>query len=601
MKKINKTIHKHANKIAFFFLGFMFLVMVGSMYNDTAIRDEMPHIVAGYSYLTQFDYRLNPEHPPLVKQLSAFPLLFMDINFPDQDPAWKNEVNDQWELGNTFLYKSGNDADKMIFWGRIPIVILTLLAAWIIFLWTARIFSSKIAGLLSMALFVFSPNIIAHGRFITTDMGVAAFSVFALYSWWSFLKNPNKKNFIIAALLQAALHLAKFSSPLFMPVLLLMTIFSIIFDKKDWNLKKRIKIFLGGFVFATLIAGLIIGAWYQIFMFKMPLEVQQDLIQASIADDHFNNAGLATKLTELSRISFLRPFVQYMLGFFMVAAHASYGHTTYFLGEVGQNWPHYYFVAYLLKEPIASQIILYLAIILSIASIVKFLKLNKNNSKRKGLILEFLKKYNILVAFACLIGGFFFIGMRAKLQLGIRYIVPIFPYLYILISAITVLGVKYLFKEQLKQKTKKFFIVAFFVFLFFWLFVINILTFPAYLAYFNEYIGGSAQGWRYMIDSNLDWGQDLKRLKFFMKENNIKSIKVDYFGGGDLDYYLGKDNYTLWGYDKGPTKGWIAISVNAIQWNSANKGDKMSYHWLTDNYEPVKKIGNSIFVYHIKE
>ena len=76
----------------------------------------------------------------------------------------------------------------------------------------------------------------------------------------------------------------------------------------------------------------------------------------------------------------------------------------------------------------------------------------------------------------------------------------------------------------------------------------------------------------------------------------MQDIKIDYFGGGDLDYYFGQGNYELWGFDREPTTGWLAISVNAIQWNSANDEEKQSYHWLTDKYEPVEKIGYSIFV-----
>ncbi|MBU2025359.1 glycosyltransferase family 39 protein, partial [Patescibacteria group bacterium] len=345
--------------LALVILGVMFFLAVGSMREDSAIRDEMPHIVAGYSYITQADYRLNPEHPPLVKQLSALPLLFMKINFPKEDAGWKYNVNDQWSLGDTFLYKSGNDADKMLFWARIPIVILMLLAGFVVYLWASEIFKNKLAGFLALLLYAFSPNIIAHGRFITTDMGVTAFSVFALYSWWKFLKEPGWSKFLIAALLQGCLHLAKFSIPILLPIIGIMTIFAIFSYSKQWGAKKRWAIYLASVMSATIIAFLLVGVWYKIFMREMPLDVQQRLIAESIWDDQFGNAGLATKLINLSNIEALRPYVQYALGFFMVAAHASYGHSTYFMGDVGQNWPEYYFIAYLLKEPLASQIILY--------------------------------------------------------------------------------------------------------------------------------------------------------------------------------------------------------------------------------------------------
>lgn len=589
-----ERVKKYADHIAAGLLGLMFLLAIGSMWNDSAIRDEMPHIVAGYSYLTMHDYRINPEHPPLIKQLCATPLLFLDVNFPVYYKAWKDNVNDQWDLGDTFLYKSGNDADKMLFWGRIPVVILMILTGLVIYRWSGELFSSKIAGLISLILFALSPNIIAHGRFITTDMGITAFSVFALYSWWKFLKKPTWKTFGIASILQALMHLAKFSSPIFLPIIGIMSLVALFSAKPEWTFWKRLRIFVGGTVLATIIAFAIVGTWYQFTMYKMPLDVQQRLIAESISDDRFRNLGLATKLTAMSNTPILRPYAQYLLGFFMVAAHATYGHSTYFMGEVGQNWPEYYFIAYLLKEPIASQLFLLLSIIG--AGVFTFLFFR--NGEKKQYIARWFKSYGVIIPFLIIISIVMYMGMTAKLQLGIRYVIAIFPYLYIIIGGL----IAFLWKKTQASQNKIWYNgFSLLVYLLAgWLLLANLLSYPHYLSYFNEYIGGGKNGWKYLIDSNLDWGQDLRRLKTYIDKNNITDIKVDYFGGGNLDYYLGSGNYSTWGFDRGPTTGWLAVSADAIQWNSANSGERMSYHWLTDNYEPVAKIGNSIFVYHIE-
>src|SRR3989338_6898874 len=99
---------------AAFILAVMVVLMIASAWNDTAIMDELAHIPAGYSYVTQFDMRLNPEHPPLIKDLAGFPLLFIDnINFPSEIKDWKSEINGQWGFGNFFLFHSGNPADLM--------------------------------------------------------------------------------------------------------------------------------------------------------------------------------------------------------------------------------------------------------------------------------------------------------------------------------------------------------------------------------------------------------------------------------------------------------------------------------------------------------
>src|SRR4030042_977373 len=106
--------NRTANIIAFCLLGFVFVIAVLSIRDDCLTMDETAHLPAGYSYLTQQDMRLNPEPPPLLKDLAALPLLFLkDIEFPSEIPAWKDAVNGQWDSGRYFLYETGNPADKM--------------------------------------------------------------------------------------------------------------------------------------------------------------------------------------------------------------------------------------------------------------------------------------------------------------------------------------------------------------------------------------------------------------------------------------------------------------------------------------------------------
>src|SRR4051812_6703621 len=102
--------------IAAALLAAMFGLGLGSMVGNSAIVDEVAHIPSGYSYLHYGDYRLNPEHPPLIKDLAGLPLQFMHLKFPDNEPAWTTDVNGQWEAGWNFLYHEGNNADAILFW-----------------------------------------------------------------------------------------------------------------------------------------------------------------------------------------------------------------------------------------------------------------------------------------------------------------------------------------------------------------------------------------------------------------------------------------------------------------------------------------------------
>ena len=136
-------------------------------------------------------------------------------------------------------------------------------------------------------------------------------------------------------------------------------------------------------------------------------------------------------------------------------------------------------------------------------------------------------------------------------------------------------------------------------------------AYPHYLSYFNEAIG-TDNGWRYVTDSNYDWGQDLKRLKEFVDNppagEKVDKIAVDYFGGGSPTYYLG-GKAVLWQSVKGNPKEsgvqWLAVSVGFLQ-NA--KGELHSghmrnledeYRWLENYQEPYARAGKSIFIYKL--
>ena len=131
--------NRNTNIIAAALLLIMFLAAVTSMRNDSLTMDELAHLPAGYSYLTQKDMRLNPEHPPLIKDLAAVPLLFIKgINFPSDVSFWKDDVNGQWGFGWYFLFQSQNPADQMIFWGRIPMILIMIVLGFYLFKWNNR-------------------------------------------------------------------------------------------------------------------------------------------------------------------------------------------------------------------------------------------------------------------------------------------------------------------------------------------------------------------------------------------------------------------------------------------------------------------------------
>ena len=119
-------------------------LMLFSISQDSLTFDELAHIAAGFGYLKEQDYRLNAEHPLLVKYLATLGAdLAVQPYFPTDTAPWQNETKNQWaqwDHGTIFLYQSGNNADAVIFWSRVPMILLTLLLGVLLYSWIYRHF-----------------------------------------------------------------------------------------------------------------------------------------------------------------------------------------------------------------------------------------------------------------------------------------------------------------------------------------------------------------------------------------------------------------------------------------------------------------------------
>ena len=177
--------------------------------------------------------------------------------------------------------------------------------------------------------------------------------------------------------------------------------------------------------------------------------------------------------------------------------------------------------------------------------------------------------------------------MKGSLNIGIRHLMPVVPFVLLLIGYL--LNIVW----QSKIKIGRYIVGVLIVFMIF----STLSYFPNYIGYFNEVVPKNDR-YKYLVDSSLDWGQDMLRLKQYVEDNNIQNIKVDYFGGSMRSYYL--PEATPWHSSYGPTTGWIAISATFYQ-SSKLYGPmegKWSYGWL-DQFEPVAQMGGSILIFNI--
>jgi hypothetical protein len=239
-------------------------------------------------------------------------------------------------------------------------------------------------------------------------------------------------------------------------------------------------------------------------------------------------------------------------GLTIMLSHAANGHDGYLLGQWSQTgWWYYYPLAILWKTPVA----LLLLILLALACLVQH---------RNGWV--------------PLLAGALFLGLAMfnNADIGIRHILPLFPLLSVFVGA------------QLGAARRGLQIVGWV--LCGWLVVVAVQARPGYIAYFNEIVGGSANGRYYLLDSNLDWGQDAKRLKTYVTQKGITPLSGDCFSLiGELAYYRVPLEARPPAELEALHESWVAVSVHRLM--------KPEYAWLRNHHQPTDRVGDTIYIY----
>ncbi|MDO8495780.1 MAG: glycosyltransferase family 39 protein, partial [bacterium] len=519
-------------------IGVTTLLAITSVWGDSFIVDEIPHVGAGYSYIMKGDMRLNPEHPPLAKDLAGIGMSFFKLNQSAfESNFWKTEINGQWEFGRRLIFNSGNNADLVTHAAKIPMFIFFIASAILIFHFASKLYGQR-AGLIALILFSFSPTVITHARFVTTDLAALFGILFSSYFFFSYLKNQTRRNFWLAAIFFGVALLTKFSTFLLAPYFVLLALlWGWTREKSKWKTA-----FLA--LWQTIVVGavgFIIIVWpvYYFHTWNYPPERQHH--DTEVLMQSFGNRYLADPVVWMSDKPVIRAAGQYALGLLMVTQRSAGGNTTYFLGEVSRfGWRSYFPIVYFIKEPLAWWGLALMALVAT------GWRIGKMRSKAKG-IANWARDHFEELAMLTWLAVYWFTSIRSTLNIGVRHLLPIFPFTIILVSG-QIEVILHAIKEKLSHlKNKKsaaasllkiFYVVPFI--LFGWYILENLKIYPYYLTYFNQAVGGPSQGHKYVVDSNLDWGQDLKRFANWVEDSDIERIEFDYFGWADPLYYLGQ-------------------------------------------------------------
>ncbi len=498
--------------IVYLFLIIFFFQAVLSMRHKSATTDENPHLAAGYTYLKKGDFRMNPEHPALIKLLAGLPLMFMGLDFKD-GKDW--DEAEEWNFADEFLYKNKLPVEKILFWGRIPIVLLGVILGFLVFSWAKEMYGYR-AGLFALFLYSFSPNILANTRLVTMDLGISMFMFLSIYLFFRLLKKPSTKYIIINGIAFGLCLAAKYSAVIILPIYIMIMIVFAIRNKQD---ARKFAVMLS-VIFVIGIVTLL--ACYRV---------------VSI-DKYIQGMRRTMNYVQLS------------------------GHPTFLMGKHAYTgWRHYFLVAFLIKTPIPTILFLVLTAYMFLVK-----------KARSG--------YNYFLLIPAV--TVFLVSSVSRMQLGLRYILPVYPFLFVWISGLVS------DKNPAKPHPAKA-VRAGILTLCLWYFLSSLSIYPHYLAYFNEFIGGPKNGYKYLLDSNLDYGQDLNLLrKYWINEGRPEL----------LIFYAGSTPLPIFKPAAGTTRELIAVSVNRLQGIFYEK-DRKFFKWLK-NREPIRRIGHTIFVYNVK-
>jgi len=438
--------------------------------------------------------------------------------------------------------------------GRYATIVLSLLLALYVLQWSYELYGRN-GALLSLGLYVFDPNLLAHGQLVTADVPAALMTTMALYHFWQFLKFGGKGRAFLSAVTLGLSQLAKYSCVYLYPI------FLVIAAIYCWS--------------APAVAGAVRPSWHRLswglrrWLIAMVFFAAVSILMINLGFG-FNGIGtplsgytlkdpVFKKLQEtpiIGHIPLPLP-VPYVQGLDLVKFEERMGQgwgNIYMAGKLRVNhhdgtlhgFPGYYFYAAFFKVPIAKQLIFWLALL-------------GYFSQRGQLAAHALRREEVFLLVPILIYWVYF-NFFFNAQIGIRHVLPV-------VSLTTIFCGRFLAPPDSKLRRDTAVILAV------WVAASALSYYPHFISYFNEFVPDRKLAYRHLADSNLDWRGDYWYLSDYIRHHP----------GVILD-------------PRKPQAGRILVPVNALV--GVNR-DPEEYRWLREHFAPVDHIAYSFLVYDV--
>ncbi len=552
--------------------------------------DEPPNLGAGYTYLVTGEtwHISSLGQPPLPFAWAALPVVLGNPDVPLQTlQNWHAFPLPPYLRA---LFPLLGPAEQLEVAGRVPMMLLGLVLASLVFRWAADLFGPR-GGILALALMVFDPTMVAHTPLATGDLAVTlvGFAMFFIsWRWAGAMAEGAREHFRgisresraclswcrpdlwwdIAIGLLAGITMASKITGFVWLGLVLAIMAGVMVAKRAENgigrpsrpLLRDLGIVVGRSVIIGAIAFLVL---WGVYGFRIgPVRVGPYLLPLP-APDHWE--GLIRQMERSST------------------------RMLYLAGEAGVGgWWWYFPFAFLIKNPVP------LLLIWGGAFVVSLRACRYSAALRSSLrASDFLFLLGFPVVYAAL-------AICSDFNIGYRHLLPIHPFLYVFAAqwvSVGILKVRHTSRAWGKR--------ALWLALWVWYIVGTVRVFPHYLAYFNEMVGGPSNGYRYLVDSNLDWGQSFKTLRKALDHLEIRPpLRVGYqwYAGPELygiEYSrippLGDDFSVVFSPRFDPPPGTYVLGATLLQRGS---GDLEQYEWFR-HHTPIAQPGYALFVFRV--
>lgn len=569
---MTRSQHNLSLAIAIFLLGLMALLAGGAARRESVTIDEVAHTAAGVSYWQKLDMRMNEEHPPLAKLIAAIPLVLRGAHADYSHVSWTwsapmfHQYLSEWVFGHWFLM-NWNDPHSTLFWARLPMLMITLLLGWLIYICGTRL-GGDWGGLLCLTAYVTMPAFLTFGPLVITDVVITFFWILTVWQLPAMWHSPTRAQVLKLGLAFAGTLLSKFSSGLmlfvFPAVVLSMRLWPLLeqpadkLERRTWRRRAWRNLFK-----ATLWAAMFVYLVYFVFTWNQPTD-------AFNAIPHFSKSPLLRRL--------LMPLLVYLRGLIGFAMGAG-SRPTYILGH---SYPHgvwfYFPVVFFLKSQLAFLLMLSLALVTAL--IIRRSGRVSIIPPDKELHWRCIWVSLMIYTTACLL---------SRLDLSIRHFTIPLALMILLLAPLPRMLQSLRSTQPLLSKVGTWSTVV----LAGIALVIAVRTYPFYMSFLNSFSMGRP-GYRLVNDSNLDWNQSLPEVETFIQQRGANQILLDEYGFSDPAVYVPTAKWwncqTPAASDAGK---WAVLSANEI-------ADGHDCRWLLQ-YPHEAFAGGSMYAFQLPQ